>query len=309
MRCSIRAARGLLAALATVLLLPSVAVGGDSTPTGLAILKVGVGARAVALGNAVVAHVDDASAMGWNPGALPLLSATTAELAHQESLDGVRNEYVALAHPFAARHGVGVSLQGAWTNPLKRYDLNGEYEGEFGYSDLGISVGYGFAPADGVGAGVAVEYLREAIDTFTATGIAWSAGFQVREILPRTNAGFAVLHLGSDMKFETQAFRLPVTLQGGVSHLVPLSAFSGTARLAVEVRKVRGEDVCGLVGAEYEYQRVARVQIGYRSALDNESMSFGMGVGKSRVRAQYSFVPFANNLGDQHRIALQLALR
>jgi hypothetical protein len=247
--------------------------------------------------------------MGWNPGALPLLAATSAELVHQESLDGVRTEYLALVHPFGSRHGAGVSLQGAWTSPLKKYDLNGEYQGEFGYSDLDLSAGYGFALTDGIGAGVAVEYLREAIDTFTATGLAWSAGVQVRGILPRTDAGFAVLHLGSDMEFETQAFRLPVTLQGGVSHLVPLSAVSGTARLAVEVRKVRGEDACGLVGAEYEYQRVARVQIGYRSGLDNESMSFGMGLGRDRIRGQYSFVPFENNLGDQHRIAMQLALR
>ena len=64
--------------------------------TGLSYLKVGVGARAVAIGNAVVSHVDDASAMGWNPGALPLLTGTEAELMHQESLDGVRNEYAAL---------------------------------------------------------------------------------------------------------------------------------------------------------------------------------------------------------------------
>ena len=62
-------------------------------------------------------------------------------------------------------------------------------------------------------------------------------------------------------------------------------------------------------GTEYEYQHAARVQVGYRSGLDSESVSFGMGVGKGRVRGQYSFVPFKNNLGDQHRIAVQLALR
>jgi hypothetical protein len=309
MRRSIPAATGLIGALALVLFLPAVGSAAGSAVTGLSYLKVGVGARSVAIGNAVVSHVDDASAMGWNPGALPLLTGTNAELMHQESLDGVRNEYAALAHALGARHGAGISFQGAWTNPLQGYNERGQYEGEFGYSDIGLSAGYGFSPIERVGVGAAVEYLREAIDTFTATGVAWNFGVQARGILPRTDAGFAVLHLGSDMKFEMQAFRLPLTMQGGVSHLVPLSALGGSVRLAVEMRKVRDEEACGLVGAEYEYQHAARVQVGYRTGQDSESMSFGMGVGKGRIRGQYSFVPFKNNLGDQHRIAVQMALR
>jgi hypothetical protein len=304
---SIPAARGLLAALVLVLLVG----GGDSAAaaTGLAYLKVGVGARAVALGNAVTSNVDDATAMGWNPGALPLLTGTNAELMHQESLDGVRYEYAALVHTLGARHGAGISFQGLWTNPLKGYNSSGQYEGEFAYSDIGLSAGYGFAPIERVGVGVAVEYLREAIDTFAATGLAWNLGIQAREVLPHTDAGFAVLHLGSDMKYESQAFRLPLTIQGGLSHLVPLDFLGGTVRVAVEMRKVRDEKASGLVGTEYEYQHLARVQVGYRTGLDSESVSFGMGVGKGRVRGQYSFVPFKNNLGDQHRIALQVALR
>jgi hypothetical protein len=309
MRCSIPAATRPIAVLALVLLLPAVGFAAGTAVTGLSYLKVGVGARSVAIGNAVVSHVDDASAMGWNPGALPLLTGTNAELMHQDGLDGLRNEFAALAHAFGGRHGAGISFQGAWTNPLKKYDLSGQYEGEFGYSDIGLSVGYGFSPIERVGVGAAVEYLREAIDAFTATGLAWNFGVQAREILPRTDAGFAVLHFGSDMKYETQAFRLPLTIQGGVSHLVPLSALGGTVRLAVEVRKVRDEEACGLVGAEYEYQHAARVQVGYRSGQDSESVSFGMGAGKGRIRGQYSFVPFKNNLGDQQRIAVQMALR
>jgi hypothetical protein len=309
MRRSIPAARCLLAALVLVLLLPATGSASGPAATGLAYLKVGFGARSVALGNAVVSHVDDASAMAWNPGALPLLTGTKAELVHQENLDGVRNEYAALAHVLGVRHGAGISFQGTWTSPLQRYNAYGDYEGEFGYSDIGLSAGYGYAPIEQVGVGVAVEYLREAIDTFTATGLAWSFGVQARGILPRTDAGFAILHLGSDMKYETQAFRLPLTIQGGLSHLVPIAFPGGTVRLAVELRRVRDERASVLVGTEYEYQRTARVQVGYRTGLDNESVSFGMGVGRGPIRGQYSFVPVKNNVGDQHRIAVQFALR
>jgi hypothetical protein len=309
MRRLIPAALRLAAALALVLLLPLPTLGAGSAPTGLSYLKVGVGARAVAVGNAVVSHVDDATAMGWNPGALPLLGGTRGELMHQESFGGIRNEYLALAGALSPRHAVGVSFQGLWTSPLNKYDESGQFLGEFGYSDIDLSAGYGFTPTDRIGAGVAVEYLREAIDTNTTTGLAWNFGVQAREVLPRTDVGFAVLHVGSDMKYQVQAIRLPLTLQGGVSHLASVGSLGGTVRLSVEGRKVRDEDAQVLVGTEYENQHAARVQVGYRTGLDSESVSFGLGVGRGRVRAQYSYVPFQDNLGDQYRIALQMVLR
>lgn len=304
MRRLIPAATGLPAALVLISLLSGV----SAAATGLSYLKVGVGARSVAIGNAVVSHVDDASAMGWNPGALPLLGGTQAEVMHQESFGGVRHEYAAAVRAFGLRHGTGVSFQGTWTPPLRGYDESGQFQGEFGYSGIDVSGGYGFSPLEGVGVGVAVEYLREAIDTYAATGLAWNFGAQAREILPRTDVGFAVLHLGSDLKYETKAFRLPLTIQGGVSHLVPIGSLDGTVRLGVEMRKVRDEHSQVLLGTEYEHQNTVRVQIGYRTGLDSESVSFGLGVGKGTIRGQYAFVPFQDNLGDQHRIALQLVL-
>jgi hypothetical protein len=304
MRRLIPAATGLPVALALVSLLSGV----SAAATGLSFLKVGVGARSVAVGNAVVSHVDDASAMGWNPGALPLLGGMRAEVMHQESFGGVRHEYAAAVRALGPRHGVGVSFQGTWTNPLKGYDESGQYQGEFGYSGIDVSAGYGFSPVQRVGVGVAMEYLREAIDVHTATGLAWQFGVQAREILPGTDAGFAVLHAGSDLKYEARAFRLPLTVQGGLSHLFPLSSVGGSVRLAMEMRHVRDEDTQLLLGTEYEYQHAARVQVGYRSGLDSESVSFGLGVGRGKIRGQYAFVPFQDNLGDQHRIALQLAL-
>jgi hypothetical protein len=309
MRRLVPAVLSLTAACALILLWPIPTLGAESTTTGLSFLKIGVGARAVAVGNAVVSHVDDASAMGWNPGALCLMGGTRGELMHQESFGGIRNEYAAFAHALSPRHGVGASFQGLWTSPLNKYDESGQFMGEFGYSDLALSAGYSFSPFEQVGAGVAVEYLREAIDTNTATGVAWNFGVQAREILPRTDAGFAVLHLGSDLKYQVQAIRLPLTVQGGVSHLLPLNSLGGTVRLAAEMRKVRDEDGQVLFGTEYEYQHAARVQIGYRTGLDSESVSFGLGVGKGRLRGQYSYVPFEDNLGDQHRIALQMVLQ
>lgn len=295
---------GAIAALGLVVSL------GDFVParaasTGLSFLKIGAGTRAVALGNAVVSHVDGPSATYWNPGALPLMDRSQAELMHNESFQTVRYEFATLTTRFG-RHGFGGALHGVWTDNLLGYDEAGNYTGEFGYAGMVVSGTYGFALTEGIGVGVGVEYLREQIDTFDATGTAFNFGIQARDLLPRVDVGLAVRHLGSEMKYDLESFDLPATVQGGVSYLIPLPGLRGAFRIAAEVQSVRDEDTRLLIGTEYQYQEYTRLQFGYRSGLDSEDVSLGVAVGKSGLQAQYAFVPFSENLGDQHRFSVIL---
>lgn len=289
----------------------AVLAGPSPAATGLSFLKIGVGARAVAMGNAVVSHVDGPSATYWNPGALPLAQRPAAELGHSETLDGVRYEFVSLSHAVDSglgRHGLGVAFNGVWTDRMRSYDETGRFIGEFGYYGVVLAGSYGFAPHDRVGLGVTLEYLREVIDVYNTDGMALTAGCQVREVLPRTDIGVAMHHLGSAMSYEEREFDLPFALQGGISHRLPLAAAGGSLLLSAEARKVRDEDAQLLFGTEYQYQDLARLQVGYRTALDTEDVSLGVGLGNGRLRGQYAFVPFGEELGDQHRLSLQILL-
>jgi hypothetical protein len=295
----------LLRGLLLCALLGGAASAAAAASTGLAYLKIGAGARAVAMGNAVVSQVDDASATYWNPGALPLLSGIQAELMHNESFQSVRYEFASLTRRMG-RHGVGAAFHGVWTDNLRSYDESGEYLGEFGYSGIAVSGSYGFAVTPDLGVGMGVEYVREQIDVDDASGVAFSFGAQKREFLPRTDVGIAVRHLGSSVKYVSQNIDLPVTVQGGVSHWLPLNALNAQLVLAVEAEAVRDEDTRVLFGAEYRYQDFTRLQVGYRTGLDTQDVSMGFGVGRDRLQAQYAFVPFGENLGDQHRFSILL---
>jgi hypothetical protein len=129
---------------------------------------------------------------------------------------------------------------------------------------------------------------------------------QVRELLPRTQVGLSVLHLGSSVKYETESFNLPTAVQGGISRNFPVSVLDGDLLLAAEVRKTRDEPTQLLLGTEYSYQNLARLEVGYRSGLDTQDASLGFGIGNGTIRGQYAYVPFGENLGDQHRISLMI---
>ena len=273
--------------------------------TGLSFLKTGVGARAVALGDAVVSHVDDASASYWNPGALPLLTGSNLALTHNEAFQGVRQESASLTAGRGA-FGGALAFSGVWVDNLRGYDESGQFEGHFGYYGLSVSLGAGYAVSERIGIGAGLEFLREAVDEFSTGGVAFNLGAQAREVLPRTDVGISVLHLGSSMKYEAESFDLPTAVQGGVTHRLPVAAMNGQFLVAAEFRKVRDEDSQVLLGSEYRYQDLASLQVGYRSAHDTEDVSLGIGVGSGTVQGQYAFVPSGDDLGDQHRISLLL---
>ena len=75
-------------------------------------LAVGAGARAMALGNAYVALVDDATAGYWNSAALSDVQENTAYLMHADRFSGLLNQdFVAVALPgFSLLHGFSASL-------------------------------------------------------------------------------------------------------------------------------------------------------------------------------------------------------
>jgi hypothetical protein len=275
-------------------------------PPALQFLSIGVGARAAAMGDAVVSNVQDASAAYWNPGGIALPGITQVELVHNQTFDLARYEFASVTRGFG-RHGVGVAFHGLWTDPLKRYDNDGNAQlSDFNYTDAALSGEYSYALAPNVGIGAGAEYLREVIDTSVFTGAAFSFGIQARDILPETNLGLAVLHLGSDMKFAAGSYPLPTRIQGGVSHRFGLGAVNGHLLLSAEVRKNRDQSAQMLFGTEYEYRDVARLQVGYQGGVDTQDLSFGVGAGNGRIRGEYSFSPLQENLGTSQRIALLL---
>jgi long-subunit fatty acid transport protein len=288
--------------LGLLLLAPNVGVAAD--PVGMSYLKIGAGAEATGMGEAVVSNTDGPTATYWNPGALPFLAGFQAGFVHNESFFDVRQEFAGITRAIG-RFGVGLSFHGTWVDNLKAYGNEpADFLGTFGYYGVaaGISGGYRLTDRWGVGAGV--QLLREAIDVYDASGAAFDFGIQGREILPRLDCGLSVLHLGSSLKYIEQSFLLPMTVQGGVSYHIPLPQASSEALLAVEVRKIRDEDTSLRLGIEYRLQKAMSLRAGYRSALDTEDVSFGLGYRRGKIQADYSYVPFGEDLGSQHRFGI-----
>jgi hypothetical protein len=294
---------GLLCGLLVVLLLAVPFSPALSEPVGMSYLRIGAGAEAVGMADAVVSNVDGPLATYWNPAALAFLTNLQASAVHNESFQSVRQEFAGLVRPIGPV-GVGLSFHGTWTDNLDAYDEQANFLGHFGYYGVAVAGSAGYSLNDVWGVGASVKYLREAIDVFDASGIAFDLGVQARNLLPRLDVGVALLHAGGSMQYIDQSFDLPTAVQGGASYHFPLSRMKGEALIAAEIEKARDEDANLHLGFEYRLQQAARMRVGYRSAMDTQDVSFGLGFLMGKMQADYAYVPFGEDLGSQHRIGL-----
>ena len=118
-------------------------------------LSIGIGARAQAMGNAVVASVQDVTAGTWNPAALagiPLERGFQAGAMHAEWFAGVgKFDYLAVALPFSNRQRrLGISLIrfgiDGIPNTLSLYESDGSINfdnvSEFSAADYALLLSY-----------------------------------------------------------------------------------------------------------------------------------------------------------------------
>jgi len=287
--------------------------------TGVAFLKSGVDARAALLGHAVTSSVDDASACFWNPAGLAAAGRPELLLTHTESFADLRHEYFAVTQPLGelgplgGAATAGLSFNGIWTDNLEGYDEAANPTGSFGYSAYEAAVALGSEVRWGLTIGGSLSYLREDIGNYSATG--WTGGVGVQwkpEVWGAGGApvslGLAVRNIGPGMTYISEEFELPLTVQGGVTWTHRRPGRANSVRIAAEVRHVRDEGSAFLAGAEYGFLDLLSLGLGYQTAHDTRDLSVGLGAHRGGFDLHWAYVPFSEDLGDEHRFSLRVGL-
>jgi long-subunit fatty acid transport protein len=275
--------------------------------TGLAFLKIGVGARAIAMGSAQVALVSDATALYWNPAGLAKLDGMSLHLSHNEWFQDIRQEFLAVATRLG-NHGIGASFSGLYMDELPRYDEYGNFLGHFGFYDIAVTAGWGMNVNPEASVGASVKFLLEQIDDETATGFALDVAGRYETPLPNLSIGAGVFNIGPDMKFVAEDFSIPRTVTFGAAYALPLAEWESDLVVATDVVSYRGEDAKLHVGAEYKFRGMASIAAGYKFGHDVEGLSAGVGFSKGTLSIGYAYSALDSDLGDAHRISLSYSL-
>ncbi len=299
-----------LALLSVALLLAApVLASGEDGSSGLTFLKLGVGARAIGMGDAYTAVGGDASCIYWNPAGTAAVENIDVLLMHSEWFEGIRYEYAGGVMSDGTQ-SFGVAITGLYMDDLERREgPTSEPMGHFGVFDFAATGAYGRRLTEYLHVGVGAKYLFEKIDDEIANGFAADLGARYRiPTIPGLWAGASVQNLGPGMTFIEDEFSLPLTYRLGAALETPVDAVRGDLLLTGDAVMPNDGDAKYHFGAEFEYSNMIAVRFGYRTGWDNQNVSWGFGAKVRNFRLDYAFTPFYSDLGDTHRISLGFTL-
>jgi len=299
--------------------------------TSLQFLKVGIGARQAALGEACIANVHDVSAIFWNPAGIvgiPRMEATfnytkwIGDMNFTSGALGFRvGSYGALAISYVSLD-YGQIQEALITSPTGHMDTRtGE---SFGGKDLAVSVAYARNFTNNFSIGINVKYLQE--DLFTYTSSIW--GFDIGTLY---DTGWRGIRLAmSAQNFATQARWLHTGIEERQSYEIPLLYRVGWSidlmgredlflggrpdqhRLTFNMDAIHSNDYAERLhmGLEYWLFDLFSFRSGYRFNYDEGKLSLGGGLkcrmGSFTIKIDYAYVNY-DFLNSPHRFSLRLA--
>ncbi|MEW6517069.1 MAG: PorV/PorQ family protein [candidate division FCPU426 bacterium] len=303
-----------IAVLVGCLPLSALAISGKGT-TAATFLKISVGPRAVAMGEAYAGLADDATALYWNPAGLAQITTPEATAMHVFWLEDIFFDHVALALPWL-NGTIGGSLVYLNAGDLVRSDIGDTPDdpgrGTFSAADFGFTAGYGLRFSEHLHLGANVLMFSETIDAQANLGWAVDAGFLYFLPWPGLRLGGVVQHLGPATSLREEYYRLPINFKLGAAYL-PLKEVA----LTLDYNQLLEQPGKIALGAEYLFAGTLALRAGYmyQEKIDPSELyanfgsqaaagvTAGLGLRYAPFRLDYAFVPYGF-FGTTHRISM-----
>lgn len=279
-------------------------------------LKLAVGARGVALGEAYSALVDDASSLYWNPAGLVRIKSRSVMLMHAFYFGSTSFNYMAYSQKEGDLGVWGLSIQHMDSGSIPQTDISGTDIGSFNPRDIAVSLGFacdisGFRkePEERFTLGATGKIIHSRImandTTITADiGLLFPYFFENRFQL-----ALVAQNIMGSLKFDQESCPMPFILRLGTRTKMN-RRWDITADLAVPVDNYP----YFAMGTEVRIQFFKSLNASLRAGVNTRAVSdieglrnitLGMGLGSGILSIDYAFAPFGI-LGNAHRISLGL---
>ncbi len=288
-------------------------------------LKIGVGGRATAMGDAFIAVANDASALYWNPAGLSQFEDNQIIFSHNNWVVDINHEFLGAVYHLDDANTFGVSLTSLSMQDMKVTTEfapfgTGEY---FGFSDLGLAISYSRKMTDQFSFGGTIRYIEETLDVLKMRGVMIDLGTYYWTGLGTTRFAVTVSNFGNNLapdgevvligkrsKSDWQAFSPPTIFRIGFA-FEPYQDDENKITTSIQLNHPNDNSENLSLGLEYVWNKMFFARGGYKFNVDEQNYSFGAGINLpiniANVSVDYAFANFTR-LGSAHRFSIILGL-
>lgn len=277
-------------------------------------LKIGVGARAIGMGEAYCALASGANATFWNPAGLATADGYEVSFTHNEWIDDIRYEYVAAAVPVFGYGTIALSYGQLTMGELEGYDRFGNPTQNFTAGDRLVGVSYGIGLFDMLQVGAGFKYIMSNIENEDATAYAGDFGVIFHPpMLPQLSIGAAGYNFGTEMVFIEQGDPLPRGARFGFGYEQPLGGIHNVVVSLDGVKYNDWDNYRANIGGEYTLLDMISGRAGYKIEFTDgeeenpDGFTLGGGfkhsLGGVIMRFDYAFAEM-DKFDATHRVSL-----
>jgi outer membrane protein OmpA-like peptidoglycan-associated protein len=290
-------------------------------------LRMGIGARALAMGGAYTAVTNDLTSLYWNPAGLAHVGKLQFTAFYSGGMEEDRNlNYFGYAHHWYGDNDADYgTFSFGWLNSgmdgFREFDPTGAPAGTFDFNRNNFYLGWGraFTKNDRLGLGIGFKFLHDKVVDSNLTDYDannMGGGFDIGwyfKLAERATFAMAwqdiYTKIGAKDAVEDTDL-VPWNMRFGLA-LNPLDPLIA----AVDVEKTRYEDLTIHLGGEYGFTLAEDYDLALRLGFDDGDFATGFGLGLKWFQFDYAYVndpTEARTVGDfldsSHRLSLSVKL-
>ena len=284
-----------------------------SGTAGLQFLKIGVGAKETAMGEAVTSLVNDANSVFWNASGIAYVENYEVVFSHNSWLANSKHNSAVFAFPLAS-FVFAVSAASLQINEFEETtalmpDGTGRMVSAGDYV-FGLAAARRFT--DRLSIGLQVKYVHEKLDDYSVNNILFDVGSIYSTGFRDLTLGFSLQHFGPDMRLLNQDFRTPLLFRLSASDKQVISDdFSITA--AADLVHPTDNNEWVNIGIELQLLKYIALRGGSRINVDEGKWSFGVGLAPPvfeslSTRFDYALVLSETVFNNVHRFSVMIGL-
>lgn len=276
--------------------------GGGNGESGAVFLKIGQGARALAMGEAYVAVADDLYASYWNPAGLAKINAPQFGGMYGFWFQDIATQYLTFAAP-AGDMVIGGGITMLQVKDIEEWKNEDTYLGKFDSSDMAITLSCARKVNTKANVGANLKLIRLKIKNESASACALDiGGLYHPSSIKGLTLGVSLQNLGTSLKFKKEKDSLPFNIKIGCAYRL----FEERLIVAGDLNSPNDSDINIRLGTEYTYpinqNNSVAIRAGYREGADLGKITVGCGLRAESFQFDYAYLSFGD-LDSTHRVS------